>query len=110
MKGCRESDGDGRGRGERRRGGGRQTVGPRLPDGEVDDDDDEEENEGQEEMEIEEEVAVVQEREGRVMSRKGAVRGERKRRPCTRKSKKEVVSFFYQPYYNWLHDNDWVHN
>ena len=31
-KGWRESDGDGRGRGGRR-GGGRRTVGPRLPDG-----------------------------------------------------------------------------
>ena len=57
-------------------------------------------------MEIGEEVAVVQERAGRGMPRKGAVRGERKRRPTTRKSKKEVVSFFYQPYYYWLYDND----
>ena len=67
------------------------------------------EDEEDKEMEIGEEVAVVQERAGRGMSRKGAVRGERKR-PTIRKSKKDVVSFFYQPYYNWLHDNDWVHN
>ena len=70
----------------------------------------EDEEDKEEEMEIGEEVAVVQERAGRGMSRKGAMRGERKRRPTIRKSKKDVVSFFYQPYYNWLHDNDWVHN
>ena len=68
--------------------------------GEAEDEEDEEE-----EMEI-----VVQERAGRGMSRKGGVRGERKRRPTTRKSKKEMVSYFYQPYFYWLYDNDWVHN
>ena len=64
--------------------------------------------EDEEDENVEDEGGV--ERVGRPVQRKGAKSEDRKRGPATRTCKKEVVSLFYQPYFDWLHNNDRVHN